>query len=97
VLVVIVNVGFFGLIIIYLLVGGSMSMFIWWGWICICSDELFVWWTELEIFGPLLVTEDGDYFGDQSQVWDFLAWLAAFAWMSRVFAVLLDYWCSVVW
>ncbi len=91
-----VNAGLSGLTITHSPVGGSTSTSTWWGRTRTRSDELLARWTELETFGPLLVTDDGDHPGDQPQVWDSPARLAAFARMSRVFAALSDYRRSVV-
>ncbi|HEX3003000.1 MAG TPA: TIM-barrel domain-containing protein [Angustibacter sp.] len=90
-----VNAGISGLTITHSAVGGSREPSGWWdrgG----RSDELLERWTELETFGPLLVTDDGDRPTDLPQVWDSPDRLAAFARMSRVFATLAAYRRSVV-
>ncbi len=90
-----VNAGISGLTITHSAVGGSREPTGWWdrgG----RSDELLERWTELETFGPLLVTDDGDHPADLPQVWDSPDRLAAFARMSRVFATLAAYRRSMV-
>lgn len=90
-----VNAGISGLTIAYSAVGGSGPPSGWWargG----RSDELLERWTELEAFGSLLVTDDGDHPADLPQVWDSPDRLAAFARMSRVFATLAAYRRSTV-
>ena len=89
-LAAIVNAGISGLTITHSAVGGSVEPPGWWnrgG----RSNELLQRWTELETFGPLLVTDDGDHPGDLPQVWDSPDRLTAFAQMSRVFATLAAY------
>jgi alpha-glucosidase len=91
-----VNAGLSGLTITHSSVGGSTPSSTWWGRPTRRSDELLARWTELETFGPLLVTDDGDHPGSTPQVWDSPSRLAAFARMSRVFAALSDYRDAVV-
>ncbi|KQX61582.1 TIM-barrel domain-containing protein [Angustibacter sp. Root456] len=90
-----VNAGISGLTITHSAVGGSHEPTGWWkggG----RSDELLERWTELEVFGPLLVTADGDHPADLPQVWNSPDRLVAFARMSRVFATLAAYRRSTV-
>lgn len=85
-----VNAGLSGLTIAHSAVGGSRAPSGWWqrgG----RTDELLERWTELETFGPLLVTDDGDHPADLPQVWDSPDRLDAFARLSRVFATLAAY------
>jgi alpha-glucosidase len=91
-----VNAGLSGLTITHSAVGGSTAKTTWWGARSGRTDELLARWTELETFGPLLVTADGDRPEALPQVWDSPTRLAAFARMSRVFAALSDYRRSVV-
>lgn len=91
-----VNAGLSGLTITSSAVGGSTPTSTWWGRPTPRSDELLARWAELEAFGPLLVTDDGDTPTAMPQVWDSPARLAAFARMSRVFAALADYRADVV-
>jgi sulfoquinovosidase len=86
-----INAGLSGLTITHSAVGGSTPTSTWWGRGSRRSDELLARWTELETFGPLLVTDEGDRPASAPQVWDSPARLAAFARMSRVFAALSDY------
>ncbi len=86
-----INGGLSGLALVHSGVGGTTTLASWWGKDRPRSDELLARWAELEAFGPLLVTEDGDQPGAQPQVWDSPARLAAFARISRVFAALSDY------
>lgn len=55
------------------------------------SDELLARWGELEAFGPLLRSEDGDRPGAMPQVYDSPARRAAFARASRLFAATAAY------
>jgi alpha-glucosidase len=55
------------------------------------TDELLARWAELELFGPLLRTEDGDSPDRLAQVWDSPERLANFARMSRLFAATSAY------
>ena len=55
------------------------------------TDELLARWAELEAFGSLLRSEDGDSPGAMPQVWDSPARLKAFARASRLFAATASY------
>lgn len=55
------------------------------------SDELLARWGELEAFGSLLRSEDGDRPATMPQVYDSPARRAAFARASRLFAATADY------
>jgi alpha-glucosidase (family GH31 glycosyl hydrolase) len=92
----IVNGGVSGLPFVASPVGGTTTLSSWWGRDRPRTDELLERWTELETFGPLLVTADGDRPASVPQVWDSPSRLAAFARMSRVFAALADYRRAVV-
>ncbi|GAB3598555.1 hypothetical protein GCM10027446_29130 [Angustibacter peucedani] len=86
-----VNAGLSGLATTYSGVGGTTTLRSWTGRARERDDELLARWAELEAFGSLLVTEDGDHPEGTPQVWDSPARLAAFARSSRVFAALADY------
>ena len=86
-----VNAGLSGMTITHSAVGGSAPTSTWWGRRDSRTDELLARWAELETFGPLLVTDDGDHPDRLPQVWDAPQRLAAFARMSRVFAALGPY------
>jgi alpha-glucosidase len=55
------------------------------------TDELLARWAELELFGPLLRTEDGDRPDRMAQVWDSPARLRQFARVTRLFAATSAY------
>ncbi|HKG51032.1 MAG TPA: TIM-barrel domain-containing protein [Actinomycetales bacterium] len=55
------------------------------------SDELLARWAELELFGPLLRTEDGDRPDRLAQVWDSPTRLRQFAALTRLFAATAQY------
>ncbi len=60
------------------------------------TDELLARWAELEAFGSLLRSEDGDSPAAMPQVWDSPARLKAFARATRLFAVTASYRRSVM-
>jgi len=91
-----INAGVSGLPFVASSVGGTTTLSSWWGGKRPRTDELLERWTELETFGPLLVTADGDRPASPAQVWGSPGRLAAFARMSRVFAALADYRRAVV-
>jgi alpha-glucosidase len=55
------------------------------------SDELLARWAELEAFGSVLRTEDGDAPGSMPQVWDSPSRTAAFAHATQLFAATSAY------
>jgi alpha-glucosidase len=55
------------------------------------TDELLARWAELEAFGSVLRTEDGDAPGSMPQVWDSPSRTAAFAHATQLFAATADY------
>jgi alpha-glucosidase len=55
------------------------------------TDELLARWAELEAFGSVLRTEDGDAPSTMPQVWDSPSRLAAFAHATQLFAATADY------
>jgi sulfoquinovosidase len=55
------------------------------------TDELLARWAELELFGPLLRTEDGDRPDRLAQVWDSPVRLRQFARVTRLFAATAEY------
>jgi alpha-glucosidase len=55
------------------------------------SDELLARWAELEAFGSVLRTEDGDAPSTMPQVWDSPSRRAAFAHATQLFAATADY------
>ncbi|HET8616681.1 MAG TPA: TIM-barrel domain-containing protein, partial [Actinomycetales bacterium] len=55
------------------------------------TDELLARWAELEAFGSVLRTEDGDAPASMPQVWDSPARLAAFAHATQLFAATAAY------
>jgi hypothetical protein len=55
------------------------------------TDELLARWAELEAFGSVLRTEDGDAPGSMPQVWDSPSRTAAFAHATQLFAATSAY------
>jgi alpha-glucosidase len=55
------------------------------------TDELLARWAELEAFGSVLRTEDGDAPASMPQVWDSPSRRAAFAHATQLFAATADY------
>jgi alpha-glucosidase len=85
------NAGLSGMTSVYSAVGGTSTVSSWAGRRRGRSDELLSRWAELQAFGALLVTADGDRPAGTPQVWDSPARLQAFVRSSRVFAALAQY------
>ncbi|MGL4172919.1 MAG: TIM-barrel domain-containing protein [Actinomycetota bacterium] len=85
------NAGASGMPMTHSSVGGRREVTRWWGRDDTRTNELLQRWTELQVFGPILRTDEGEQPDTLPQVWNSPVRLAAFARMTQIHAAFSSY------